>query len=318
LDNISFSVLSWFSSTKNISAGEVIPRRYFLTQIGVVLAAIPFTSIIYGMVKGKYDFKLHKVKLYFDNLPENFSGIKIVQISDIHIGSFNHNYKAVEKGIQIINSLNADYVFFTGDFVNNYSDELKDWISVFSKIKAKKGKFSILGNHDYGDYVPWKSAEEKKNNLKQLITYQKEMGFDVLMNENRILRIDNQYIRLVGVENWGKGGFAKYGDLNKALEGTGKNEFKILLSHDPSHFDAHVKGIENIKLTLSGHTHGMQFGVEIGNIKWSPAKYRYPKWAGLYKENNQYLYVNRGFGFIGFPGRVGIWPEITLIELYKS
>ncbi len=297
-----------------------VGRRQFLSQLALGIAAIPFLSILYGITKGKYNYKVHKVNLKFKDLPNAFNGLTITQLSDIHVGSFDSE-EQVKHGIQIANEQNSDLLFFTGDLVNNLSSEMDDWVETFKQLKAPMGMYSILGNHDYGDYTEWNSAEEKTANLDRLKSIHSQLGFRLLLNENVNIEKNGQKITLVGVENWGTGGFAKYGDLNKSLNGVDPNSFKILLSHDPSHWDAQtIKHKEHIHLTLAGHTHGMQFGVEIPgiNLQWSPVKYRYPRWAGLYEEAGKYLYVNRGFGFIGFPGRIGMLPEITVTELVKG
>jgi predicted MPP superfamily phosphohydrolase len=290
-------------------------RRGFIRQAGLIIAGIPFTSMLYGITKGKYDFRVNKVKLTFDNLPKAFEGFKIVQISDIHSGSFDSR-EAIIDGIKLVNDQAADLVLFTGDLVNNDSREIAPFIEDFKALKAPYGVYSVLGNHDYGDYKKWNSAKEKQENMELLYQYQKEMGFQLLNNENAIITKGDDVIGIYGVENWGNPPFPQNGDLDIALSGREDLDFKILLSHDPTHWDKKVTGHPvHIDLTLSGHTHGMQFGVEIPGFKWSPIKYVYPQWAGLYTKDNQQLYVNRGFGFLGFPGRVGIWPEITLIEL---
>lgn len=294
-----------------------ISRSKFITQVGLGMAAIPFSGMIYGMLHGRFDFRITEQSIAFPNLPDAFDGLRIVQISDAHLGSFYQNFKAVLPGFDMVNKLRPDLIFFTGDMVNNYADECDGWESYFSKLEARYGKYAILGNHDYGDYVPWKSEEAKKENLKTLVRNIEKMGFRMLLNQNEQVRIGSDAIDLIGVENWGSGRFAKYGDLDQAMRNSDQS-FKILLSHDPSHWDEQVREKTNIDLTLSGHTHGMQFGIEVPGIKWSPAQYRYPRWGGLYREKNQYLHVNRGFGYIGFPGRVGIPPEITLIELRKA
>jgi len=293
-------------------------RRKFVSQIAIGVAAIPFVGLIHGMVIGKYNYKIHRVNLLFKDIPSAFDNFTITQLSDIHCGSFD-DANEVARGIKLANSLNSDILFFTGDFVNNLAKEMEPWMDIFSKLRAPFGKFSILGNHDYGDYSRWKSKEAKVRNLERLKTIQKELGFRLLLNENLKIEKEGQSISLIGVENWGKRGFARYGDLNKALAGVDEKSFKILLSHDPSHWDAEIlKHEQHIHLTLSGHTHGMQFGVEIPGFKWSPVQYFYPEWAGLYEKQNKFLYVNRGFGFIGYPGRVGIYPEITVITLQKA
>ena len=272
---------------------------------------------LYGILKGKYAYRVINHTLYFKDLPSAFDGFTITQISDVHAGSFT-DAKAVQKGINLIKKQNSDLFVFTGDLVNNKAEEIKPWIKHFSKIKAPFGQFSILGNHDYGDYVQWPNDLIKKGNLQQLKKYHEALGFRLLLDEHITLEKDGAQIILAGIENWGLG-FGERGDLEKALKGTSASDFKILLSHDPSHWEAQVKNHPStINLTLSGHTHGMQFGIEAFGIKWSPVKYRYPHWAGIKKENDRFLNINRGFGFIGFSGRVGIWPEITVIELKKG
>lgn len=293
-------------------------RRKFISQVALALAAIPFAGILHGMLKGKYNYRVIKKTLFFPDLPEEFDGLTISQISDVHSGSFD-NAEKIAYGIDLINQQESDLILFTGDLVNNQADEMEPWKEIFARLKAPLGKYSILGNHDYGDYSEWPSPEAKQANMEKLYRTHAEIGFDLLRNENRIIERNGQSIRLVGVENWGKG-FVQHGDLDRALEGTSADEFHILMSHDPSHFDEIVKKHpKKMSLTLSGHTHGMQFGIEIpGLIRWSPVKYRYPKWAGLYEEAGRYLYVNRGFGFLAFPGRVGIWPEITVLEFKRG
>lgn len=294
-------------------------RRKFISQLAFVLAAIPFASLLVGMVRGKYNYKVLHYALEFDDLPEAFEGFTLTQISDIHSGSFD-NAKKVQYGVDLINEQQSDVILFTGDMVNNKAEELIPWKETFAQLRAPMGKFSILGNHDYGDYTEWSSKEEKEHNLKTLIKIQEEMGFSMLLNETHFLEKDGQRLALVGVENWGKGGFKKAGDLDKAVQQVAKDDFKILLSHDPSHWEEKVlPHAYPFQLTLSGHTHGMQFGIEIpGWFKWSPVKWRYKQWAGLYTEQQQWINVNRGFGFLGYPGRVGIWPEITKITLKRS
>ena len=294
-------------------------RRKFISAIAIGVAAIPFASLLYGMYKGKYNFKIIKHILYFEDLPDAFDGYKITHISDIHAGSFD-NFNEIERGVNLIKEQESDVILFTGDLVNNKSTELVPWKDLFAELKADDGVFSVLGNHDYGDYIDWDSSAEKAQNLEDLKRIQKEMGYDLLLNEHRFIERNGQRIALLGVENWGKGGFKKAGDLKKAAEGVRSDDFKILMSHDPSHWDEVVVSDDyHYHLTLSGHTHGMQFGIEIpGWIKWSPIKYRYKHWAGVYKEMGQYINVNRGFGYLGYPGRVGIWPEITVIELKKG
>jgi len=285
-----------------------------LQWIGWTFSILIFLGILYGIQFGRWNWKVHQVRIYYPNLPSAFDGLRFVQISDVHVGSFLHRYQKVQKAIDLINQQNADYVFFTGDLVNNKADEMHGWEPLFSSIKAKKGKFSILGNHDYGDYVKWVEQGEKQENLDRLIELHRAIGFKPLLNEAVEL---GEEFWLLGVENWGKAPFRQSGKLKETLSKIPNNSFKILLSHDPSHFDAQVLDT-NIDLTLSGHTHGMQFGIERFGIKFSPVSLKYPKWAGLYQVGKQYLYVNRGFGFLGFPGRVGIYPEITHFTLKKS
>ena len=300
-------------------AGYFPSRRKFISGIALGLAALPFGALLYGMYRGKYNYQVLKYELEFDDLPDAFHNYQITQISDVHSGSFD-DYKKVEYGVNLINEQQSDVIFFTGDIVNNRSTELEPWKDVFSRLEAKDGVFSILGNHDYGDYAVWDTEEQKAQNLEDLKNMQKEMGFDLLLNSNRFLEKDGQKIALVGVENWGRGGFKKAGDLQKAKEGVSPEDFKILLSHDPSHWeDVVLHDDYHFHLTLSGHTHGMQFGVEIpGWIKWSPVKWRYKYWAGIYKELDQFINVNRGFGFIGYPGRFGIYTEISVITIKKK
>lgn len=282
--------------------------------LGIILSSLIIIAFVYGILRGKYAYRVIKYTLYFDDLPTAFDGFKLVQISDVHAGSLT-NPKAVQKGIDMINRQEADVFIFTGDLVNNKAEEVKPYINHFSQIKAPFGQFSVLGNHDYGDYVKWDSDAAKRENLQQLKKYHAEIGFKLLLDEHVILEKDGQKIILAGIENWGLG-FGERGDLEKALQGTTKDEFKILLSHDPSHWEAQVKNHPSkIHLTLAGHTHGMQFGIEAFGLKWSPVQFRYKHWAGVKEENKRFLNVNRGFGFIGFSGRVGIWPEITAIEL---
>ena len=294
-------------------------RRKFLSTLALGVAAIPFSTLLYGMIKGKYNFKVLKYELEFADLPEAFDGFTMTQISDIHSGSFDNKNK-ITYAVDLINQQDSDAIFFTGDLVNNVADEMDDWKELFSNLSAKEGIFSVLGNHDYGDYVRWNSEEEKLKNLNKLKKIQSEMGWNLLLNENFYLKRKNQKIAIVGVENWGENGFKQAGDLDAACKNINVSDFKILLSHDPSHWKSRVKKDDrNFQLTLSGHTHGMQFGIEIpGWIKWSPVKYRYENWAGIYQEKGRFINVNRGFGFLGYPGRVGIWPEITVIKLKKK
>ena len=298
---------------------QFIPsRRKIISQIALGLASIPFASLLYGMYRGKYNYKVLSYNLEFEDLPDAFDGFKITQISDIHSGSFDNQTK-VQYGVDLVNQQKSDLVLFTGDLVNNRADEIKPWIKIFNKIKAEFGVFSILGNHDYGDYMRWESPAAKRKNMEDLYDAHNEMGWDLLLNESRFIEKDGDRLAIIGVENWGSG-FKKAGDLNKALNNVSEKDFKILMTHDPSHWEAQVIPHPfKIHLTLSGHTHGMQFGIEIpGIIKWSPAKWRYKQWAGVYGENKQYLNVNRGFGYLAYPGRVGMWPEVSVITLSKS
>ena len=294
-------------------------RRSFVSRMALALAAVPFGALLYGIYKGKYNYKVLKYTLEFDDLPDAFDGYQITQISDIHSGSFDNKTK-IEYGVDLINQQKSDLLLFTGDLVNNRAEEMLPWIDTFKQLKAKDGKFSILGNHDYGDYIEWESEASKAQNMHKLEEIHKQLGFDLLLNENRILEKNNAQIALIGVENWGAGGFKKAGDLERVTVGIKSNDFKILMSHDPSHWEQKVKDDKShYHLTLSGHTHGMQFGIEIpGWIKWSPVKWRYKYWAGIYESTGQFLNVNRGFGFLAYPGRVGIWPEITVITLKKK
>ncbi|WP_339658923.1 metallophosphoesterase [uncultured Polaribacter sp.] len=312
-------ILKGISAVSSTETASLAGRRKFISQLALGLAAIPFASFIYGIVQGKYNYKVLKYQLTFKDLPEAFDGYTITQISDIHSGSFTNKEK-IQYGVDLINEQKSDLMLFTGDIVNNKADEMDNWIDVFSKLEAKEGKYSILGNHDYGDYMDWKNPQDKIDNFQAVKDIHQKIGFDLLCNENRYLEKDGQKIALIGVENWGKGGFKKKGDLQKASAKIKKEDFKILMSHDPSHWQEKVKNNDfNYQLTLSGHTHGLQLGIEIpGFIKWSPSKYVYKQWAGLYEESNRFINVNRGFGYHAFPGRVGIWPEITVIELKKG
>ena len=291
------------------------PRSIWVSELAMLIAAIPFFSLIYGMTGGRHRYKVHRVSLKFKNLPKAFNGFTITQLSDIHAGSFTSK-SGVQKGIALVNKQNSDLILFTGDLVNNQATEMNAWIPSFAKLQAPFGKYSVLGNHDYGDYMKWESEDAQAANLKSLKQVHKEIGFKLLLNEALSIKKDGESITLIGVENWGKGGFHKYGDLDLATASVPDNQFKILMSHDPSHWEAKTLDHEkHIDLALAGHTHGMQFGIELFGFQWSPVKYVYPQWAGLYEKGGKYLYVNRGFGFLGFKGRLGIWPEITVITL---
>lgn len=294
-------------------------RRKFMSQIALGAAALPFISILYGITKGKYNYKVIRQTLFFPDLPESFDGMTITQISDLHCGSFD-DAKQIEYGVDLINQQQSDMILFTGDIVNTHASEMYPWIETFKKINPTKyGNYSVLGNHDYGEYITWPSQKAKQENFESIKNLHSQIGFKLLLNEHIKIKKDEQEIVIVGVENWGHN-FKQAGDLTKASEGLTKNDFKILLSHDPSHWEHEIKdNPENFQLTLSGHTHGLQFGIEIpGFIKWSPVQYVYKYWAGMYEKAGRYLYVNRGFGFHAYPGRVGIWPEITVIELKKG
>ena len=294
-------------------------RRKFVSQIGLGLAAIPFLSLLYGVTIGKYNYKVIKQRIFFPDLPDAFDGFTITQISDVHSGSFD-NPEKINYAIDLVNEQNSDLILFTGDIVNTHAKEMHPWIETFNRIKEHKyGKYSVLGNHDYGEYVTWSTEADKSRNFEEIKALYGQIGFNLLLNEHTFVEKGNDRIALVGVENWGHN-FKKAGDLNKASQALNENEFKVLMSHDPSHWDYEVKNHDkNFHLTLSGHTHGMQFGIEIpGYFKWSLAQYVYAQWAGLYEHLGRYVYVNRGFGFHAYPGRVGIMPEITVIELKKG
>ena len=323
------------------SGSELAGRRKFISQLALGIAAIPFASFLYGMYRGKYNYKVLSYELYFEDLPEAFDGYKITQISDIHSGSLE-NKNQVEYGINLINEQKSDAILFTGDIVNTRAEEMHGWLNVFDKLEAKDGKYSVLGNHDYGYYAYGGDVELNNANQMAMEAVHNRIGFDLLLNENRQIERNGQKINILGVENWGASRhFPKRGSLNEATKGIQNGEFNILMTHDPSHFDYKDKELnkndrnnhdivvdepnvinfeKHIHLTLSGHTHGMQFGIEIPyfNYKWSPVKYRYPKWAGMYKENGKFMNVNRGFGYLAFPARIGIWPEITVITLKKG
>lgn len=305
-------------STLSDSTTNFLPsRRKFVSQLALGVAAIPFGSLIYGIFAGRYNYKIHREELTFKDLPEAFDGFTITQISDVHAGSFSDR-EGVIKGLDLIHQLKSDIIVFTGDLVNTFSHEFDPWIDDFKKLQAKYGQYSILGNHDYGEYAEWNSQEEMRDNFAKIKEHHKTIGFKLLLDDSFKIEKEGQYIQLLGVENWGKG-FGERGNLRKALSQVQQDDFKILLSHDPTHWEHQVKSFDqHIHLTLSGHTHGMQMGVELPGFRWSPVQYRYPKWAGMYEENNKYLYINRGFGVLGFRGRAGIWPEVTQITLRRS
>lgn len=311
---------SFFITPKEVSENvHRISRLKFLNQVAIGMAAIPFAAFIYGMVRGAFDYKVHKARVVLPKLPESFNGLRIVQISDIHCGSFVSDEHILEA-VKIIEQQKPDLVFFTGDLVNNRAEETEHLQNALSKIKAPLGVYSTLGNHDYGDYVTWDSPEAKQENLDSLKNVHAKMGWKLLMNEHVTIQKGEDKIAILGVENWGGNlNFPKYGNMKKAHADTSHYPVKLLLSHDPSHWNMQVKQeFKDVDITFSGHTHGFQFGIEIPGFKWSPSQYIYKQWAGLYQNENQYLYVNRGLGFLGYPGRVGISPEITVMELYNS
>ena len=310
-----FRLISFISSSVNKSENIIPNRRKFVSQIALISGAIPFVGLIFGMIYGKYNYRVFKYEMDFDDLPKSFDGFKITHISDIHSGSLD-NIEKVKYGIDLINQQKSDVILFTGDLVNNKSNELEKWKDIFKLMEAPQGKFSILGNHDYGDYYDWKSKDEKINDFKKFMDYQENMGFKLLMNESIYLEKNEEKIAILGSENWGRG-FKKEGDLDKMISKINKDDFKILMTHDPSHWEEKVLNHKSrFQLTLSGHTHGMQFGIEIpGLIKWSPVKWRYKQWAGIYKRDKKILNVNRGFGYLAYPGRLGIYPEISVITL---
>jgi len=295
--------------------GEPISRLKFISQTGLVVASVPFFSFIWGIAKGRFDFKIQPITMRFPNLPSAFNGLKIIHISDIHIGSFQGFEGQVERAIQLINNQKPDLILFTGDLVNNFYEELDGWLPILSKMEAKHGKYSILGNHDYGHYYHWESEQDSKENFRKITEAHNEIGFKLMNNTSETLERNGDKIALLGVENWGLPPFPQIGNYDIAVQGVENIPFKILLSHDPTHWDQKIIGKTDVSLTLSGHTHGMQFGVQLGNVRWSPSKYKYPRWSGLYQVANQFLYVNQGLGYIGYPGRVGMPPEITVITL---
>lgn len=308
-------ILQFFSDKKKVTQDNIINRSQFFIWLGTIIGGFVWTNILIGFLN-KNNFQFKNVPIFLDKLPSNFNDFKIIQISDIHSGGLS-NKKAIEKIILKINNYNPDLILFTGDIVNNEANEMDEWIGVFKKLNAKYGVYSILGNHDYGDYIKWDSPEAKENNFLKVKQVHHQLGWKLLLNEHEIIHLNNQQIALIGVENWSnRKNFPKKGRLDLAFNGLAENDFKILLSHDPSHWDAEIiPKFSSIDLTLSGHTHGMQFGLINPFFKWSPIQYFYKQWAGLYKKNNQFLYVNTGFGCIGYLGRVGILPEITIIHL---
>lgn len=317
LDDLRRLSLLIYDKTKGGKEVFDYSRNKFLTQMSLILGSLPFITLTYGIVRNPYRYKLYTERIKINGLPERLNGLKIVQISDIHSGSFTLK-DPVKRAVEMINEQNADIVFFTGDLVNDIADEMEHFMDVFDKIKSKYGVFSVLGNHDYGEYYRWNSKEAEMENMKKMYDTHQKLGWRLLINENEILKINDEDVAIIGVENYSmKPRFPRYGDLKKAYQGAENASLKLLLSHDPSHWKGQVTPeYTDIHVTFSGHTHGMQFGIEIpGWIKWSPIKYMYKEWAGLYHENGQYLYVNRGLGFLGYPGRVGILPEVAVLTL---
>ncbi|MGB3618544.1 MAG: metallophosphoesterase [Catalinimonas sp.] len=301
------------------AGGEAIPRSEFLVRTALVAGAVPLVGFSWGILSGAHDYRLRRHRIVLPNLPRAFEGVRVAQLSDIHSGSF-FNKTAVRGGIEMLLGERPDVVLFTGDIVNNRADEMREYQDVFAKVKAPLGVYSVFGNHDYGDYVQWESEAAKRQNLADLAQVHQQMGWDLLRDEHRLLEVDGESIAVLGIENWGaKGRFPKYGDLAKARSGAAEQPIKILMSHDPSHWDAQVRPeFPDVDLMLSGHTHGMQFGVDSKYLKWSPVQYMYEQWAGLYQKGPQQLYVNRGFGYLGYPGRLGMLPEITILELTRG
>ena len=308
------------SANTNLTSSNstTISRSDFLVKSSLIATALPALGMTYGIVSGAHDYRVRRITVPLKNLPASFDGIRIAQLSDIHSGSF-YNKTAVQGGVDLLLQEKPDIVFFTGDLVNNQATEISDYFSIFSQVTAPLGVFSTLGNHDYGDYITWPSPQAKQQNLQNVKAAHQEMGWNLLLDENRLLREGGGTVAIIGIENWGAGRFAKYGNLEKAYQGAEEADVKLLLSHDPSHWDAQVRPMyPGIDIAFAGHTHGMQFGIEVGNIKWSPVQYMYKQWAGLYQEGEQYLYVNRGYGYLAFPGRIGILPEVTIMELTRS
>lgn len=301
-----------------LPSSTAISRSVFLTEVGVIAATVPIITMSYGIISGAHDYRVRRVRVKLPHLSSAFHGLRIGQLSDIHSGSF-FNKGAVKGGVAMLLREQPDIIFFTGDLVNNRTEEVDEYIDTLSKVKAPLGVYATLGNHDYGDYVTWPSADAKRKNFMAMCKAHELLGWHLLLNEHKVITAGGEQLAVIGVENWGTGSFAKYGRLAQAYRGTEDIPVKLLLSHDPSHWDAEIRPkFKDIDITFSGHTHGFQFGIEIGPFKWSPAQYRYKQWAGLYQTGKQYLYVNRGFGYIGYPGRIGILPELTILELAKA
>ncbi|MBC6612724.1 metallophosphoesterase [Hymenobacter sp. BT507] len=300
----------------NSAGGEPISRSAFLSRAALLLGAVPLVALVWGIVRGGTDYQVKRRVLRFPNLPASFDGFKILQISDLHTGSFTSK-EPLQRAVKLINDQQADLIFMTGDLVNNVATEVEEHIDTLAGIRSERPIYSILGNHDYGDYVQWESAEAKRANLERLMQNHAKIGWELLMDESRTVERNGEQIAILGVQNWGTK-FVQHGNLSKAHAGSGNAPFKILLTHDPTHWDAQVHEYPDIDLTLSGHTHGAQFGVNLPHLKWSPVQYVYKQWAGLYKRGKQHLYVNVGLGFLGYPGRVGFLPEITVLELRRA
>lgn len=306
------------SPLSSVPTGAGISRSDFLIKAAMAAATVPVFTIGYGIVSGAHDYRVRRVRVRLPHLPSAFHGLRIGQLSDIHSGSF-FNKKAVKKGIELLLCEKTDLIFFTGDLVNDTAEEVKDYIDIFGKVKAPLGVYSTLGNHDYGDYVRWPSNRAKQKNFQDMCVAHQRLGWQLLLNNHQIITQGSDQLAVIGVENWSKGRFSKYGRLDIAYRGTEEVPIKLLLSHDPSHWDTQVRSsYPDIDITFSGHTHGFQMGIEVGPFRWSPAQYLYKQWAGLYQEGVQYLYVNRGYGYIGCPCRIGIWPEVTVMELEKA
>ena len=318
-------IVSLFSSSApNLKNGtQGISRLSFLKNMSFLIGTFVFSVMSWGIIYGRFNFKKHQISLRLNKWPKGLDGLKIIQISDLHLGSFDST-KPIEEVVDMINNENADIIVFTGDMINNSYWEADEFIPYLSKLKAKHGKFSVLGNHDYGDYLGIDKNSESgmslwKSNFNKMLKIHDKIGFDLLLNENRDMQINGHQFNLIGVENWGAGRFSKYGDFDKSIQGLDANKCNILLSHDPSHWGNEIINHPfPIELQLSGHTHGMQFGVELKNFKWSPAQLRYPQWAGLYSNDEKHVYVNRGLGHIGYAGRIGIYPEISVINIYSK
>lgn len=297
---------------------EEKPSKVVVPLVGLFSGVLPFAVVLYGIFKAVYRFKVYHVETHHKTWPKSLDGFKIVQLSDLHLGSFNHRYHVLEKAIRLVNELDADLIVLTGDLVNNYAWELEGWEHHFKRLKAGIAKFAVLGNHDYGDYSKWPTEKEKQDNFNKIKDFFPKTGFKLLMNQTEEIEIDGHIFNLIGIENWSHKKKHRYGNLQAAIAGLELERFSVLLSHDPDHWAAEVEGKLPIELTLAGHTHGMQMGFRFKNQQWSPIKYKFRYWAGLYQQKDQYLYVNRGLGWLGFPGRIGMRPEITCIELKSN